>query len=141
VSLKMEQGRNSMDNNAAGYAFRVEFEDVDSYKIAHHTKLLAYLERARTRYFQDAGFNLEDLTFAVLVHKVSMRFIKPARLFDEVTVTAKIIACEDFSFTVEQKIIRGSELLVKARVTHALQDFQTLETLPVTDSFHALMGN
>ncbi len=29
----------------------VEFEDADSYKIAHHAKLVSYLERARVRYF------------------------------------------------------------------------------------------
>jgi len=42
------------------YTFQVtvEFEDVDSYKIAHHTRLIAYLERARVHFLTDLGFDL-----------------------------------------------------------------------------------
>ncbi len=121
------------------YLIRVEFEDVDSYKIAHHTKLLAYLERARTHYFRNMGISLGELPFAVLVQQVSMRFISSAKLFDEVTVSAAIKSCESYKFVVEQKIMRGSELLVKAQVTHALQDFNNSEVVAVPDTFFELM--
>ena len=126
-------------NIMSGYLIRVEFEDVDSYKIAHHTKLLAYLERARTDYFSNVGIPLGELPFAVLVQQVSMRFISSARLFDEVTVSVAIKSCESYKFVVEQKIMRGSELLVKAQVTHALQDFNTSEIVAVPDTFFELM--
>ncbi len=123
-----------------GCPVRVEFEDVDSYKIAHHTKLLAYLERARTLYFRNVGIGLDKLPFAVLVYQVSMRFIKTAKLFDELLVTAKISECDGYKFKVEQKIFRGDELLVKAHVVHALQDFDTLEMVPVPDIIVGMMS-
>jgi len=113
-----------------GYPVRVEFEDVDSYKIVHHTKLLAYLERARTLYFSK-DFRLDDFPYAVLVCQVSMRFIKAARMFDELYVTARICECKTYEFKVEQKIYRNGELLVKAYVGHALMNLKTRELVPV----------
>ncbi len=126
---------NMGDELKDAYSVRVEFEDVDSYKIAHHTKLLAYLERGRTHYFRRKNLDLGNLPFAVLVQKVEMRFIGPAILFDQLHVTARIIHCESYKFIVEQKIYRDSRLLAKANVTHALQDFDSLEIIPLEDSF------
>ncbi|VAX10584.1 hypothetical protein MNBD_GAMMA25-301 [hydrothermal vent metagenome] len=123
-----------------GFPIRVEFEDVDSYKIAHHTKLLAYMERARTLYFRNDGISLKKLPFAILVYQVSMRFIKPAKLFDELIVTAKIRECDGYTFKVDQKIFRDDELLVKAQVVHALQDFTTYEMVLVPDSIINMSG-
>ncbi len=132
----------NMENELQGaYSVRVEFEDVDSYKIAHHTKLLAYLERGRTHYFRKNNVDLGDLPFAVLVQKVEMRFIRPASLFDQLHVTARIKQCESYKFIVEQKIYRDARLLVKANVTHALQDFYSLETIPLEDSFIQTIRN
>ena len=35
------------------YPVTVEYEDVDSYDIVHHPKVLYYFERARVRFFYD----------------------------------------------------------------------------------------
>lgn len=65
---------------------RVEFEDVDSYGIAHHTKLIGYLERARVRFFHEGGIEVHDGDFHLVLVDLQVRFKEPALMMDEVDV-------------------------------------------------------
>ena len=58
----------------------VEFEDVDSYRIAHHTKVIAFLERARVHMLADMGLDLSPGKTHMVLYNLSIRYIKRAKL-------------------------------------------------------------
>ena len=108
----------------------VEFEDVDSFGIAHHTRLLAYLERARLRLLVSLGVDLAGV--APVVYRLEARFRRPARLLDRLEVAARVRDADDYRVGLEYRIRRGDETLVKARSTIAFADLErgALGTVP-----------
>ena len=125
--------------NPYTHKVRVEFEEVDSYRIVHHSKMLIYLERARTHFFYDHGIALENIPYAVLVYRANLRFIKPAYFFDELSVEVTISNIQSFFFTVHERILRHGETLVSADISHALQDHVSGETIALPDEMTAFL--
>ena len=72
------------------YQTTVEFEEVDAYGIAHHSRLICYLERARVRFFKDAGIDVGDGAFQLVLVDMNLRFISPARFMEEVLVELSV---------------------------------------------------
>ena len=108
----------------------VEFEDVDSFRIAHHTKLLAYLERARLRLLMSLGVDLAGV--APVVYELGVRFRKPARLLDQLEVEVRVRDVDDYQVSLGYRIRRDGATLVTARSTIAFADLDegTLTTMP-----------
>lgn len=92
----------------------VEFEDVDAYKIAHHTKLISYLERARVRYFTNLGFDLRAEDMTVVMYHLEVNFKKPAFFQDALTVTVSLQSFDNFRMVLLYKIRRNTELIARA---------------------------
>jgi acyl-CoA thioester hydrolase len=92
----------------------VEFEDVDAYKIAHHTKLVSYLERARVRYFNSLGFDLEAEDMAVVLYHLDMNFKKPAFFQDVLSVSVSLWSFDNFRMVLHYKIRRDRDLIARA---------------------------
>lgn len=113
----------------------VEFEDVDSYGIVHHSKLINYLERARLHFFDSMGFNPGRLPYNFIIYKVDCRFIRPALLLDRLVVELTDIALSGFHVTVTQRILRNNEPIVKAKIVHALISGKNGEVVPVPPEF------
>jgi YbgC/YbaW family acyl-CoA thioester hydrolase len=112
----------------------VEFEDVDSYRIAHHTKLLAYLERARVRFLSRIGVRVGDGPCTILLYGLTVRFVKPARLLDKLQVSVRPSAVDAVRLTLDYRIRRGKELVLKASSELAFADPQSCEIVPVPPS-------
>lgn len=108
----------------------VEFEDIDSYGIAHHTRLVAFLERARLRLLTSLGAELSGV--APVVYELNVRFRKPARLMDQLTVTARVRSHDEYTLALEYCIDREGEPIVKARSVIAFADLDdgALATIP-----------
>jgi YbgC/YbaW family acyl-CoA thioester hydrolase len=68
----------------------IEFEDVDSYGIAHHSKLICCLERARVHFFADAGVNMHDGSFQLVLVDMSLKFRSPVQLMEAVSVELRV---------------------------------------------------
>lgn len=117
----------------------VEFEDVDSYGIAHHTRLVTFLERARLRLLTSLGAELSGVV--PVVYELHLRFRKPARLMDQLTVTARVRDHDEYTLALEYEIGREGEAIVKARSVIAFADLESgaLATLP-GELFDALGG-
>jgi YbgC/YbaW family acyl-CoA thioester hydrolase len=109
----------------------VEFEEVDSFGIAHHTKLVAYLERARVRLFAEAGLQLVPEGALPVLHGLEMRFRRPARLMDALTVSVAAEPCNGFRLSLRYEIRRGDELLARASTALAFWDPATDALVPV----------
>jgi YbgC/YbaW family acyl-CoA thioester hydrolase len=100
----------------------VPFDDIDSYRIAHHTRLVAYLERARLQLFLSLGFALGEDGYAAVVYAMKLDFKKPARLLDELEVSSEITAIEACKLVLTERIVRNGELVMKSRTEMVFLD-------------------
>jgi YbgC/YbaW family acyl-CoA thioester hydrolase len=113
------------------YAVTVQFEDVDAYRIAHHTKLIAYLERARVHWFLQQGYSLDTAGCAIVLYSLDMVFKKPARFLDELTVTVGVTVVEGFRMTLGYRVCKDSILIAEAASVLVFVEPASGEPLPV----------
>jgi YbgC/YbaW family acyl-CoA thioester hydrolase len=108
----------------------VEFEDVDSFRIAHHARLVLYLERARVRLFSEAGL-LEMGEAHPVLYTLTARFVRPARLLDGLTVSVFVESIDPLKVALGYRVRRGRDLVLKASTEIAFMDAKTRELVPV----------
>jgi acyl-CoA thioester hydrolase len=104
---------------------RVYYEDTDFTGIVYHANYLRYLERGRTNYLRLIGADHRALFeeaakeapgFAFVVRSMEIGFLKPARMDDILDITTEPEVVKGASTTVRQRVVRGEEVLVEARV-------------------------
>ncbi len=123
----------------------VEFEDVDSYRIAHHTKLIAYLERARVRFFSNTGFDLAAPDMVLVLYHLETQFKKPAFFQDELSIGVHIKSFDSFRLVLGYKIFRDKDLIARATTGLCFVDPVTKVMIAAPDKYvdkltHALQG-
>src|ERR1700675_1066116 len=114
----IRDGRHSMP-------VRVYYEDTDFTGIVYHANYLRYMERGRTNYLRLIGADHRALFeatekeapgFAFVVRSMNIDFLKPARMDDVLEIVTEPEGGKGPSTIVRQRIMRGDELLVEARV-------------------------
>ncbi|MAT51802.1 MAG: tol-pal system-associated acyl-CoA thioesterase [Porticoccaceae bacterium] len=98
---------------------RVYVEDTDAGGIVYYVNYLKYLERARTEWFRDRGFEKPALfrdNLMFVVHSLNVNYHRPARLDDLLQATARVVQVGKTFFTMDQTVRRGDELLCAASV-------------------------
>ena len=106
-------------------AVRVYYEDTDFTGIVYHANYLRYMERGRTNYLRLIGAEHRALFeaaekeapgFAFVVRSMTIDFRKPARMDDVLEIVTEPEEVKGASTTLRQRVMRGDELLVEARV-------------------------
>lgn len=130
-----------LDLSKKEYVFpvSVEFEDVDSYKIVHHTRFVAYLERARVHFLTELGFDLYPKDLSIVLFSLEMRFKKPAFLLDQLLVSVFVTSLDEYRLELGYKIKRGNDLLLRAKSGIAFMNSLTREIVPAPDKYTAKM--
>lgn len=118
----------------------VEFEDVDSYGIAHHTKVVAYLERARVHMLADSGIDLSPGKTHMILYNLDIRYIKRAKLLDKLAISVFIKSLDSLKVVLGYRVRRGEELLAKATTDLAFIDTATGEIVPVPGEYGRKLG-
>ena len=104
---------------------RVYYEDTDFSGVVYHASYLRFMERGRTNYLRLLGADQRALYeqaekeapgFAFVVRKMELEFFKPARMDDVLDVVTAPDAVRGATVTLHQKVMRGEDLLVEARV-------------------------
>jgi 4-hydroxybenzoyl-CoA thioesterase len=91
---------------------RVYFEDTDAGGIVYYVNYLKFMERARTELLRASGFAQSQLaTESVLfvVHSCEARYFAPARLDDELLVSADVIELNRASLRFRQQVRRAAD--------------------------------
>lgn len=103
---------------------RVYIEDTDAGGIVYYANYLKYIERARTELIRTIGYNKPALFDGMqfVVHSVELKYLQPAVLDDEIVATAKLIKVSRTSFVIEQRVLRGEQVLVRGQVKAACID-------------------
>ncbi|QNP50401.1 tol-pal system-associated acyl-CoA thioesterase [Diaphorobacter aerolatus] len=88
---------------------RVYWEDTDAGGIVFYANYLKFFERARTEWLRSLGFGQHDMREQTggmfVVTGANLRYHRPARLDDELIVTAAVSEMGKASLTIEQKAL------------------------------------
>jgi acyl-CoA thioester hydrolase len=88
---------------------RVYWEDTDAGGIVFYANYLKFFERARTEWLRSLGIEqqqLKELTGGMfVVAETHVRYLRPARLDDELIVTARLMESGRASMTIEQQVL------------------------------------
>lgn len=117
----------------------VEFEDIDSYNIAHHTKIIAYLERARVHFFADNGIDLNNLEHGVVLVNLNIRFKRPLLILDNVKVELRVKEIEKIRFIWDYKIIKDKKVAVSAEIEQVVIDKKSKKIIPIPEKLKVLL--
>jgi acyl-CoA thioester hydrolase len=101
----------AQQTSAPAFVFpvRVYWEDTDAGGIVFYANYLKFMERARTEWLRALGIGqrlLKDETGCMfVVTDTALRYIRPARLDDELLVTARLEQSGRASLTIGQQVL------------------------------------
>ena len=112
---------------------RVYYEDTDAQGVVYYANYFRFLERARTEWLRALGVDMVALMAEerriFVVAEVQARFLAPARLNDQLIVSAQLTNLSRVSFDIEQNIYRDTidgEQLLGGNVKAAYLDADTM---------------
>nr|VFJ46688.1 MAG: acyl-CoA thioester hydrolase [Candidatus Kentron sp. FM]VFJ55462.1 MAG: acyl-CoA thioester hydrolase [Candidatus Kentron sp. FM]VFK11066.1 MAG: acyl-CoA thioester hydrolase [Candidatus Kentron sp. FM] len=121
----------SLPDNHLTLPVRVYHEDVDDMGVVYYANYLKFMSRARSEWLRSMDFDQvmfmreQRITFAI--RKVSLDFLHPARLDDELIVGAALQRFGPASLNFDQKVsLASGELLCRGYVKLACIDIDTL---------------
>lgn len=79
---------------------------------------------------------MKENTCAFVVSALSIRYKSPARLDDEIVVTARIKRIRRASFTIEQKALKNDLLLASAEIDVVCIDPQSTTPIPIPNTMY-----
>jgi acyl-CoA thioester hydrolase len=118
---------------------RVYYEDTDFTGIVYHANYLRFMERGRTNYLRLLGADhralfeqasVEAPGFHFVVRHMDLDFIRPAQMDDILMIETKPSEVRGASITLHQKVMRGEELLVEAKVQVAFVSQGRAQRIP-----------
>jgi acyl-CoA thioester hydrolase len=112
-------------------SFSVYWEDTDAGGVVYYANYLRFLERARTDWLRTMAVDQQQLRaergLQFVVVSISVDFLRPAVLHDEILVTAELERLAGATIHFKQTIMRGEEQLIDAAVRVACLDSGTLK--------------
>lgn len=117
---------------------RVYYEDTDSGGVVYYANYLKFMERARTEWLRSLGFEQDRMAredgIIFAVTEVEMKFRRPARFNDALTVSAQIIERRRVSLRFAQAVYRDTELLCEGRIQIASLDSVRFSPRPIPEA-------
>jgi len=111
------------------HPLRIYWEDTDAGGVVFYANYLKFFERARTEWLRSMGFGQEELrtqTGALfVVSQTTVRYLRPARLDDLLTVTVRVQHAGQASMNIAQVAWRGDEQLATGEIRIGCVDAQS----------------
>ena len=105
------------------FALRAYFEDTDVSGVVYHANYLKYMERARSDMLRAAGIDqraaIESGAGVYVVADLEIKYRASAKLDDDLVVHSEVVEVRAASCTIQQRVMRGPDVLTEARVTAA----------------------
>ena len=99
---------------------RVYYEDTDAGGIVYHASYIRFAERGRTEFVRmlglDQGAYRDETGLGFAVKSMTVDYIKPALLDDELEVVTAVQEARGASVTFLQTVLRGGEALTRLTV-------------------------
>ncbi len=117
---------------------RVYYEDTDAAGVVFYANYLRYMERARTEWLRQLGFEhhrlLDEYGVLFAVKKLAIDYIMPARLDELLTIQSHFVSHRGASINFKQQITNDDEnLLSQAEVKVACLYAETLRPAAMPD--------
>jgi acyl-CoA thioester hydrolase len=113
------------------HSYTVYYEDTDVGGVVYYANYLKFMERCRTDWLWSMGVDQQRLRaeqqVQFVVVNVTVDFLRPAVLHDEILVTAELQRLAGATIHFKQTIMRGGEQLIDATVRAACLDAGTLK--------------
>ena len=110
---------------------RVYWEDTDAGGIVFYANYLKFFERARTEWLRSFGIKqqqLKDQTGGMfVVADTCVKYLRPARLDDELIVTASLQETRRASMTIAQQVLLENTVLCEATIRIGWVDAASLQ--------------
>ena len=108
------------------WPIRIYYEDTDAGGVVYHTNYIKFMERARTEWLRNLGFEQDELLIKegviFAVRSVQADYNLPAKFNDELMVSSKVIKFGKASITIEQEVKRKNSILCKGIIKVATLD-------------------
>lgn len=105
------------------FALTVYFEDTDTAGIVYYANYLKFMERARSDMLRSAQIDqrgaLEAGTGVYAVAEAHVRYLRPAKLGDDLVVSSTVQEVRAASVRIQQRVMRGDQLCAEGRITAA----------------------
>ena len=120
------------------WKIRVYYEDTDAGGVVFYANYLRFMERARTEWLRDIGFDhknlIEKYKLIFAVKNLKINYMKPGFLDDLLTITSKLLNTRGASLVLQQVIINEKDqLLTPAEVKIACLNSKTLKASPMPE--------
>ena len=113
------------------WSVRVYYEDTDAGGIVYYGNYLKFMERARTEWLRSRGIDVARLAdtdrLMFTVRAITLEFLKPARLSDNLDVSVAVGRMRKVSVELEQAVVRAGDVLCAGQVRLACVDVDTLK--------------
>ncbi|GLR48259.1 YbgC/FadM family acyl-CoA thioesterase [Sphingomonas astaxanthinifaciens] len=105
------------------FALTVYFEDTDTAGIVYYANYLKFMERARSDMLRAAEVDqrgaLEAGTGVYAVAEAHVRYLRPAKLGDDLVIVSTLEEVRAASVRIQQRVMRGAECCAEGRITAA----------------------
>lgn len=106
---------------AHSISVRVYYEDTDFSGVVYHASYLRFMERGRTELIRALGIEQRELfdgdaALGFAVRRMLIDFVRPAVMDDLLTIETKPTLARGATMELDQRILRGEEVLVTAQV-------------------------
>lgn len=118
---------------------RVYMEDTDAGGIVFYVNYLKFMERARTEFLRQLGFDRNGIFSEqqmFVVHSVNAEYKASARLDQLLSVEARVMQLKRTSVILRQNIYCNAELLCAGHVKLACVNRETMRPLPIPPVMH-----
>ena len=116
---------------------RVYYQDTDAGGVVYHANYVNFMERSRTEWLRDLGYShmdmIRNLDVMFVVRSIKLDYLRPAILDDLLQVSAKIKEIGRSRVTLEQRVMRGDEVLAEGEVHLVCVDVQTFKPVSVPE--------
>ena len=107
-----------LDGSRHLYAVRAYYEDTDLSGVVYHANYLRWFERARSDLLRrleiDQRSAIEAGEGAYAVSEIALRYLRPAKLDDDVLIETRCTEMRAASCRMAQRALRGADVLAEA---------------------------
>lgn len=115
---------------------RVYIEDTDAGGIVYYVNYLKFMERARTEFMRELGFDkpaISDDGKLLVVHSLETQYKRPALLDDALQVTAQVIRLKRSFLVFRQQVKRGDTVMCEADIKVACVERESMKPTAIPD--------
>lgn len=118
---------------------RIYIEDTDAGGIVYYVNYLKFMERSRTEFLRGFGYDkpaILDEGLLLVVHSAQINYRRPARLDDQLQVSASVVKLARTYVEFEQQVLRGNELLCEGLIRIACVDGANMKPCAIPADMH-----